>query len=286
MGILTKNEIITLKYFEDGKKGEAPEGLTQAQYYTALKSLKNKGMVFVQFVEGGEVYASQIKTEGLAALDDLKDEEDRKLRVILRNLDITQNQYKLLCHIKEIGHDENIFEVPWNTYKNEIWLPIYQNGYLKTMSGSDKKYLVLTDKGKELLQEIEDNLYGDGLGDLWQPVSSGKQLVPVAPVEQPKKMVRQHNITISADLLTDAIKVFHAMCKVGYFEDNGKPAKIKDVMDTFGDFFHADRFKTYSSYHNSACQAGKSKYFETFEILLKEAEKFYNETNTRKTNKR
>ncbi len=277
MGILTKNEIITLKYLDEGKKrGEAPEGLTQAQFYAALKSLKNKGMVFAQFIEGGEVYASQINTEGLAALDDLKDEEARKLRVILRNFDITQNQYKLLCHIKEIGHDENIFEVPWNTYKNEIWLPIYQNGYLKTMSGSDKKYLVLTDKGKELLQEIEDNLYGDGQGDLWQPVSAGKQLVPTAPVEQPKK-TKASDVYVAKGCLSHVIKIIQAMCDLNYFVDvNGNKATNKSVMDYFSEAFNARQLQNYSPNLNRASQAASEETFlKPFYDMEDKAKEYY-----------
>ena len=60
---LTPKEYLTLQHLANGKdQGKSPDSLTDAQYYSALKSLKDKDMVYAAFVEGGKVYAAQIKT--------------------------------------------------------------------------------------------------------------------------------------------------------------------------------------------------------------------------------
>lgn len=87
MSNLTRNEILTLKLLADGEQhDEAPEGLTDAQFYVALKSLKEKGMVYAAFITGGEVCSSQIKTEGRAALDDFIQTEMTELEFTILNV--------------------------------------------------------------------------------------------------------------------------------------------------------------------------------------------------------
>lgn len=72
---LTKNEIITLQHLADGDQhDEKPLWLTNSQFIAALKSLKEKGMVRA-FVNYGEVISSEITELGLAALDDMMEEE-------------------------------------------------------------------------------------------------------------------------------------------------------------------------------------------------------------------
>ena len=82
---LTPKEYLTLQHLADGKDhGKSPDSLTDAQYYSALKSLKDKDMVYAAFVEGGEVYAAQIKTNGKAILDDLSDEANYIIRKLIK----------------------------------------------------------------------------------------------------------------------------------------------------------------------------------------------------------
>lgn len=79
MSSLSKNEIITLEHLSDGKDhDDAPKGLTDAQFYTALKSLQAKQMVRAAFITGGEVCSSHILNPGQAALDDLLTEDNSK----------------------------------------------------------------------------------------------------------------------------------------------------------------------------------------------------------------
>ena len=87
MSNLTRNEILVLKHLADGEQhDEAPEDLSDAQFYVALKSLKEKNMVYAAFQTGGEVCSSQIKIEGRAALDDFMQTEMTELEFTILNV--------------------------------------------------------------------------------------------------------------------------------------------------------------------------------------------------------
>lgn len=71
---LTKNEIIALRHLSDEMQhDDYPEGISKAQYTVAIQSLKEKGLVYAAFIEGGELYAAQITIQGIAELDNLND---------------------------------------------------------------------------------------------------------------------------------------------------------------------------------------------------------------------
>jgi len=106
MTTLTKNQILTLRHLSDKKQhNDPPEGLSNAQFYSALKELKKKDMVYAAFVEGGVVLSSQIKTDGEAALDDI--EEHKKCKQM--EIDLTEEEFKVLKFIYEEGE---VFQSP------------------------------------------------------------------------------------------------------------------------------------------------------------------------------
>lgn len=158
---LSKNEIILLMHLADGMQhNDAPKELTPEQFYVAAKSLKEKGMILASILSGEEVYAVQLKQAGQAVLADLKQESKSLLRKILREYDLTQNQYKLLLHTREVGYAENIFGIAWNDYKNEICNKLYGDKYLKSNDNDDNglQQLVLTQLGEQRIEDIEDEL--------------------------------------------------------------------------------------------------------------------------------
>lgn len=73
---LSKNELKTLRFLSDGKthKEDKPDDLTIAQYTVACRSLFNKGFIRAGFYEGGGLGFAAIKLEGMAVLDDKKEE--------------------------------------------------------------------------------------------------------------------------------------------------------------------------------------------------------------------
>lgn len=118
---LTPKEYLTLQHLADGKDhGKSPDSLTDAQYYSALKSLKNKDMVYAAFVEGGEVYAAQIKTNGKAILDDLSDEANYIIRKLIKKENITDAQFLLLKVARDNNGAKNVFGITNKSMKNIV----------------------------------------------------------------------------------------------------------------------------------------------------------------------
>lgn len=62
------------------------------------------------------------------------------------------------------------------------------------------------------------------------------------------------------------------MCKLGYFEENGKVASIKNVMETIGEALHSDELSSsYSSHLNRAAQNQKETFLQPFYEMQVEA---------------
>ncbi len=273
---INKKEFTTLKHLSDGKQhNDAPERLTSAQYYVALNSLKIKDMVRAFFEEGGGVVSAQITMLGQAILDDLKEQKAKKLRRVLKQLNITQKQYNLLCQVKENGKIENIIVNSW------LDLPFSFRGYYIEKDGC----YVLTDKGEDLLQEIEDLLDDDQDYVLNIDTNQVEQVSKENVAEQPKK-TKASDIHVAKGHLADIIKIIQAMCDLNYFVDaNGNKATNKSVMDYFSEAFNAKQLLNYSPNLNKASKANKNTYMQTFINLEEQAEKFYNNCVERRLNK-
>lgn len=62
------------------------------------------------------------------------------------------------------------------------------------------------------------------------------------------------------------------MCKLEYFEENGKVASIKNVMETIGEALHSDELPpSYSSHLNRAAQSHKDTFLQPFYEMHVEA---------------
>lgn len=163
---LTRNEIITLMHLSDGNEHkDIPEGLTPAQYYTALRKLKEQDMVLAAFVEGGAAEAAKLQMVGKAFVDDIQVDRKRILRKILKEKGLTPDQYELLSLAarERVDYNNNIVQENSDTdlsYIKLVFQPLEQKDLLYIDSGT--KYLteiVISRLGKQLLEEIEDELY-------------------------------------------------------------------------------------------------------------------------------
>lgn len=278
--IFTKQEIKVLKHLADGQQhNEAPAELSDAQFYSALKSLKEKDMVYASFLTGGEVCSSQIKPEGRAALEEFKKKEKRIQRTALQKFDLTHEQYELL-----INAEASSIEETYDTQKNIVFL--HRKGYLKNgFSNYGNRHWIITEEGQDVLDEIDDRLYDNITNVPLHVENSNERDFSGESVEQPKKIREKHDIRIAEGHVTDAMKVFHAMWKLGYFEEKGEKSTAKSVMDVLGNLFQAKQFSQYSSYLNSAYQAKENTVLQPFYDLEDIAKEFHNNKENRENNK-
>ncbi len=158
---LTKSELITLKHLYDGEqKKDKPEGISDAQFCTALDSLKIKGMVKAIFGSGHEVVACQIEKSGIAVIDDLKDEEKRILRAVLKEHELTLDQYTLLVNTKQGGKVIPLPNYTSDLFRKLVFNPLY--GKMLLMRDPNDQYkttVIISKNGEQLIEEIEDEVY-------------------------------------------------------------------------------------------------------------------------------
>jgi len=155
---LSKNEIITLKHLSDGQQHNLPpSGLSDAQFYATLKTLKERGMVYAAFEEGGAVVSSQIEREGKAVLDDMLDEEKRIKKQVLKEYNITFDQYEILKRTKNDGRLPLSYEnMDSETYKKTIWSPLLHHNHLDREDNDNGSFhIAITHSGKRLLEDID-----------------------------------------------------------------------------------------------------------------------------------
>lgn len=286
MSNLTKNEIITLKHLADGQQhNDAPAALSEAQFYMALKSLKSRDMVYAAFCEGEEVEASQIKKSGQAALDDMRSAEKRILRRLVTDEELTQDQFELLQHAKRTGCCENIFGIPWDDYKEQIWKKLYQDKLIQSVyQNNQKQILVLTRLGQQTVERIEDELYTLLSDDRKEE----EQMLVVQQREATEEahQIKDSGFRICEERITDVIKTVWSMHDVGMFVDqNGNKPTVKSVMDAFAEFLQAKQFEQYSSYMNKALKTTKNTYLDVFYKMEESAEKHYDEKKEREISK-
>jgi len=278
--IFSKNEVKVLKHLADGEQhSEAPADLTSAQFYSALKSLKEKDMVYAAFLAGGEVCSSQIKPEGRAALEEFKMKEKKILRTALQKFGLTHEQYELLINAEASSIEET-------RDNNKAIIYLHRKGYLKKgFSNYGNRHWIITEEGQDVLDEIDDRLYGNDLSDSYQVFDNKEQTPPTENVNQSKEKGNKHNIQIAPKHITDVIKVFDAMCKLGYFKEEGGNASTKCVMEAFGEILHSDQLGfQYSTLLNKATKSSKNTFLRTYDDLREIAENFYDNRDERKIN--
>lgn len=205
---LNYNEIATLRHHADGnQKVGIPEGLTPSQYYTAARSLRDKGLVYAGFIEGGELEAIKIKHEGQAVVDDMLRDEKRILRGILFGYDLTLDQYDLLNYIKKngtsMGHSKHMGIENWREYYYSIPAPIAEKGLITFPENDDD--FIFTHKGKQVLEDIKDDL-NEELAKLYNRNEDFALRVSVEPQQE---KVEQRDKRPSAKQYMAILKLFN-----------------------------------------------------------------------------
>ena len=276
--MFTNLQVVVLKHLADGEQHEkAAANLSEALFYSTLKSLKAKDMVSASFLAGGEVCSFQITKKGSAALEIFRRKEKKIIRNALKEFDLNHEQLRLLNNAKT----ESIIETSDN------YNPIYflsKKGYLKKHAflGCHRSW-VITEEGKDVLDEIDERLYDSPL----HVESCNEHDYQVESVEQAEKTIGKHDIRIANGHLAHVTKVIYAMCKLKYFEENGKVASIKNVMETIGEALHSDELSSsYSSHLNRAAQNKEDTFLQPFNNMLDVAEDYCENLESRKKNKR
>ena len=276
--MFTNLQVVVLKHLADGEQHEkAAANLSEALFYSTLKSLKAKDMVSASFLAGGEVCSFQITKKGSAALEIFRRKEKKIIRNALKEFDLNHEQLRLLNNAKT----ESIIETSDN--HNPIYF-LSKKGYLKKHAflGCHRSW-VITEEGKDVLDEIDERLYDSPL----HVESCIEHDYQVESVEQTEKTIGKHDIRIANGHLAHVTEVIYAMCKLEYFEENGKVASIKNVMETIGEALHSDELpSSYSSHLNRAAQSHKHTFLQPFYEMHVEAKKYYKKVESNKKNKR
>ena len=271
-------QVVVLKHLADGEQHEkAAANLSEALFYSTLKSLKAKDMVSASFLAGGEVCSFQITKKGSAALEIFRRKEKKIIRNALKEFDLNHEQLRLLNNAKT----ESIIETSDN--HNPIYF-LSKKGYLKKHAflGCHRSW-VITEEGKDVLDEIDERLYDSPL----HVESCIEHDYQVESVEQTEKTIGKHDIRIANGHLAHVTEVIYAMCKLEYFEENGKVASIKNVMETIGEALHSDELSSsYSSHLNRAAQNKEDTFLQPFNNMLDVAEDYCENLESRKKNKR
>lgn len=276
--IFSKLKVRVLEHLADGEQHEeAPAGLTDAQVRVALSELKACDMVKVNVDEVGEVISSQITKKGSAALEIFRRKEKKIIRNALKEFDLNHEQLRLLNNAKT----ESIIETSDNHNPIDF---LSKKGYLKKHAflGCHRSW-VITEEGKDVLDEIDERLYDSPL----HVESCNEHDYQVESVEQAEKTIGKHDIRIANGHLAHVTEVIYAMCKLEYFEENGKVASIKNVMETIGEALHSDELSSsYSSHLNRAAQNKEDTFLQPFNNMLDVAEDYCENLESRKKNKR
>lgn len=205
---------------------------------------------------------------------------DGKKKKIIRNalkeFDLNHEQLRLLNNARTESLDE--------TFNNHIQISfLHKKGYLKQVLYGCNRHWVITEEGKDVLDEIDERLYDSPL----HVESCNEHDYQVESVEQAEKTIGKHDIRIANGHLAHVTKVIYAMCKLKYFEENGKVASIKNVMETIGEALHSDELSSsYSSHLNRAAQNKEDTFLQPFNNMLDVAEDYCENLESRKKNKR
>lgn len=270
-------QVVVLKHLADGEQHEkAAANLSEALFYSTLKSLKAKDMVSASFLAGGEVCSFQITKKGSAALEIFRRKEKKIIRKALQEFNLNHEELRVL----NIARTESLRETSDIHYSIHS---LHKKGYLKQVLYGCNRHWVITEEGKDVLDEIDERLYDSPL----HVESCIEHDYQVESVEQTEKTIGKHDIRIANGHLAHVTKVVYAMCKLGYFEENGKVASIKNVMETIGEALHSDELSSsYSSHLNRAAQNKEDTFLQPFNNMLDVAEDYCENLESRKKNKR
>lgn len=233
-------------------------------------------MVKVNVDEVGEVVSSQITKNGSAALEIFRRKGKKIIRKALQEFNLKHEELRVL----NIARTESLRDTSDIHYSIHS---LHKKGYLKQVLYGCNRHWVITEEGKDVLDEIDERLYDSPL----HVESCNEHDYQVESVKQAEKTIGKHDIRIANGHLAHVTEVIYAMCKLEYFEENGKVASIKNVMETIGEALHSDQLpSSYSSHLNRAAQSHKDTFLQPFNNMLDVAEDYCESLESRKINKR
>lgn len=278
-----EKKVKVLKHLEDGvQHSEAPEGLTDAEYCDTVKSLGNLQMVIVESLIEDKCVGAQITSYGQSVLEKIKKRENKIVRDVLFKHDLNHEKLQLLIKTKQ-GLTDSYEDLP-------NLGALKQKGYIKCLHCGMNRSWKITDNGIDILNEIDDSLYDNIQDDL---MLNGQDQAPSTGIdEKPKVSMKsesnksKHHITIKQGRISDVIKVLYIMAKLELFEEDGKNAAIKNVMECFGTALNSDQLIShYSSYVNKSFSGQNKTALNIFYEMEEEANRYYKNRESRKQNK-
>ena len=270
---LTENEIITLRCLMDKEQHNyGPKiGISKSQFCAAVRSLKEKGKVRAVFYEGGGDCTAQINTEGIAAYEDYMREDKRRMRKILDQVDLSYDDYDTMLYTKENDCLKIIHGLDYFDFE-KVRKSLCFRGFMKFKE--DSSDIILTRKGIDKLEEIEDILYGDNT-----PNAVQQQVQTITEVE-----VKPSSVYIKEGRVSDFIKVMRAMHEDGIFVDkDGNRIPLDSLMKESATIYNCHSLYNYSALQNRAFSSNNKKtVLDIFVRMESSSEKFYEEKRSRK----
>lgn len=146
-----------IQYIEEGPDVyvKIPSGFTKPQFTTACDSLEAKGMIIPAYCEDHVLQDARVSDKGICYLDDLKDARNHQLRKVLKENNLTTDQYDLLKQAEQGNVDYNASNISPREFKNYVFNPLCQRNLVYAAPGSKMTEVVITRLGKQLLEEIE-----------------------------------------------------------------------------------------------------------------------------------
>ena len=188
--IFSKLKVRVLKHLADGEQHEeAPAGLTDAQYSVALSELKAYDMVKVNVDEVGEVVSSQITKNGSAVLEIFRRKEKKIIRKALQEFNLNHEELRVL----NIARTESLRDTSDIHYSIHS---LHKKGYLKQVHYGCNRHWVITEEGKDVLDEIDERLYDSPL----HVESCNEHDYQVESVEQTEKLSESMTFVLQTDI--------------------------------------------------------------------------------------
>lgn len=190
-----------IKYYEDGPDTfvQIPSGFTKPQFTTSCDSLETKGMIKTYYCEGHELQDARVLDKGQCYLDDLKDARKRQLRNVLKENNLTMDQYDLLKQAEQGNVDYNASNIPFREFKNLVFKPLSERNLVYAAPGSKGTDVVITRLGKQTLDDIEYEINilisqdNEMSPFMRKKEESTTIMLPIATEEVPNKMNDENN---------------------------------------------------------------------------------------------
>lgn len=146
-----------IQYIEEGPNVyvKIPSGFTKPQFTTSCDSLETKGMIKTYYCEGHELQNARVLDKGQCFLDNLKDARNHQLQRVLKENNLTLDQYDLLKQAEQGNVDYKSICNSFKEFRDFVYLPLHEKNLAHAPGGGKANEIYITRQGKQLLGEIE-----------------------------------------------------------------------------------------------------------------------------------